>query len=533
MKLFADYHTHSKNSRFLHGKNSIMEMAIAANEMGLSEIAITDHGYKHLFRTNKDKIKKAREEIDEINSWSKTKVLLGIEADIISEDGTIDVDNETLSMLDLLVVGYHKMIKTDFANFFGQTPKTEESKVRCTNAFVNCINRYPVTMVSHLDSILTTDMYRIGCACRDKNVMIEINNRHTRWTKEQVDELVASGCLFAVCSDAHRREDVGRAEHAFNIIKKYEIPTEYVVNVEFDESEKTEDHKEADYYYSIYREKQNEKLGKEIAEEEKKLTEFTETLSPEMEKALSEIAKEKGLKYQGKEEKSEEKESDFVDSFNFIEDDGLIERAKAYIEQSKLKEFERQNEFLNQDDEIFKKSETESEEQKQTEENVTSVENEPSNSQEKLLKPEKEIKNHEVHFENKAPNNFVSGHISDLEREDARNNNSFGETKQNSIDEIINVTPRAVANSHATSVKVYPTTQKLDIVRTQSKSPKAKNDFNPLGALAKEAKKQSQVEEQPQEEPAKKPAQEPIKKKRSGGFVGSGIVNVTEHNKNW
>jgi putative hydrolase len=75
-------------------------MAYAANALGLKEIAITDHGFRHICGTSKQKLKKARQIIDEINTWSTTKVLLGIEADIISEDGTIDVDNETLSMID-------------------------------------------------------------------------------------------------------------------------------------------------------------------------------------------------------------------------------------------------------------------------------------------------------------------------------------------------------------------------------------------------------------------------------------------------
>ncbi|MBP3581757.1 MAG: PHP domain-containing protein, partial [Clostridia bacterium] len=140
MRLISDYHTHSKYSRFFHGRNKIMEMAISANAMGLSEIGITDHGFKHLFRTNKAKLKKARAEIDEINTWSKTKVLLGVEADIISEDGKLDVDNETLAMLDILVIGYHRMIKTNFAGFFGNVPNTEEARKRCTRAFINAIN---------------------------------------------------------------------------------------------------------------------------------------------------------------------------------------------------------------------------------------------------------------------------------------------------------------------------------------------------------------------------------------------------------
>ena len=60
MKLLADLHTHSTNSRFKHGKSSIEEMAIEANEVGLVEIGVTDHGYQHLFRTSKEKLKEAR-----------------------------------------------------------------------------------------------------------------------------------------------------------------------------------------------------------------------------------------------------------------------------------------------------------------------------------------------------------------------------------------------------------------------------------------------------------------------------------------
>ena len=122
MRLLADYHVHSKFSRFFHAKNTIEELVLSANAMGLQEIAVTDHGYKHWCRTSKANMKKARQIIDEINEWSTTKVLLGIEADIIAEDGTIDVDNETLAMIDILIVGYHRLIKT--ASFvFGVPPK--------------------------------------------------------------------------------------------------------------------------------------------------------------------------------------------------------------------------------------------------------------------------------------------------------------------------------------------------------------------------------------------------------------------------
>lgn len=334
MKLLADLHTHSKNSRFNHGKNTIEEMAIAANEMGLVEIGITDHGYAHFFRTTKAKIRQARKIVDEINTWSKTKVLLGIEADIISEDGTLDIDNETLAKLDILVVGYHKMIFTDFANFFGKTPRTPEARKKCTNAFINAINKYPVTMVSHLDSILKTDLYEIGKVCRQRGTLVEINNRHNKWTEKQIDDLIASGCLFAVSSDAHSREKVGDVDRALEFIRKYNIPSERVANVEFSEEEKSEADRQFTAYQSVYEQLAKNRKEKEEAIEVKKKTEITGQLSDEMEKALKDIATEKGLDYQ--EKKQETVEEEYMKNMT-DEEIELLHQAEEYIRQCKLK----------------------------------------------------------------------------------------------------------------------------------------------------------------------------------------------------
>ena len=350
MKLIADYHIHSKFSKFFHGKNTIEELVRAANAIGLEEIAITDHGFKHLCGTNKQNIKKARQIIDEINTWSSTKVLLGVEADIISEDGTLDIDNETLSMLDILAVGYHKLIKTDFAGFFGNVGKTEEYKRRCTRAYLNAIEKYPVTYVSHLDSILTTDLYEIGKKCFEKGVMIEINNRHTKWTKEQVDELVASNCLFLVNSDAHRREDVGEVDKCFDIITKYTIPTENIVNVKFELSEKSERNIEFDVFYGFYKQQEEKKKLEKLEQlgkfDEKSDIVHNETLSPEMEKALREIAQEKGISYQTKSYAEQD-----VDSVELTNDEeyALIREAQEFLTQSKISEFDVQNEKLSAD----------------------------------------------------------------------------------------------------------------------------------------------------------------------------------------
>lgn len=354
MKLIADLHTHSKYSRFFHGKNTIEQMVIAANEIGLKEIAITDHGYKHLFGTNVVKIVKARDEIDEINKWSSTKVLLGIEADIISEDGTLDIDDDTAQLVDVLLIGYHKLIKTDFANFFGGQKKTKAAIQKVTNAYINAIKRYPVTIVTHLDSILKTDLYQIGKACAENDVMVEINNRHCNWTQEQVHDLVASGCMFIVSSDAHKSDAVGEVSNAFKLIEKYDIPRDMIANIELEEHEKTDEDREVDELFSLYRQKQQAIEEKEQALAVKKKTEFTNSLSDEMEDKLREIAQEQGLKY----ESVKDDEEDFSDTFNrfnvrFRETEELIRQARNFLNEHALHEFDSQNSKVKADDQFI------------------------------------------------------------------------------------------------------------------------------------------------------------------------------------
>lgn len=364
MKLLADLHTHSKGSRFFHGKNTIEEMAREANSIGLKEIAITDHGFKHLCHTSKAYLKNARKVIDEINEWSQTKVLLGVEANIISEDGTIDVDIETLSLLDILVVGYHKMIKTDFAGFFGGVSKTEEARQKCTNAYLNAIKKYPITIISHPDSVLDTDLFEIGKACAEKGVMVELNNRHLTLNEDKIYELLASGCMFVVSSDAHSREEVGRVDKCFEFIKKYNIPSELIANVEFSYDEKSEEDKAFTPYLMIYQQLKKNREEKIKKLEEKKRNHFTNNLSDEMESALKNIAKEKGLKYSPLEEEEIESEEEIMD---------YVVKNFTSLNKNVKQEFDSENENLIGDDEVIDETDN------LPPENLTETDNLPDN----------------------------------------------------------------------------------------------------------------------------------------------------------
>ena len=58
MILTSDYHTHTVYS---HGKGTVLENALVAKEVGLKEIAISDHGFSHpAFGLTKRKLPKIR-----------------------------------------------------------------------------------------------------------------------------------------------------------------------------------------------------------------------------------------------------------------------------------------------------------------------------------------------------------------------------------------------------------------------------------------------------------------------------------------
>ena len=95
-KIIADYHVHSNIANkkplgilYKHAKSSIEENANVAIKKGLKEIAITDHGFTHIYGISKKNYPVARKIIDNLNSGYMNnniefRILLGVEANIIS-----------------------------------------------------------------------------------------------------------------------------------------------------------------------------------------------------------------------------------------------------------------------------------------------------------------------------------------------------------------------------------------------------------------------------------------------------------------
>lgn len=234
MKLLYDYHTHTI---FSHGKGTIEENVIVAKQKGLKEIAITDHGFEHFaFAVKRKNLKIMRDECDRLTQKYGIKVLLGIEANLLDKTGRIDIKEEDKKYFDIILMGYHKLVKFKPKQlWFSLKTKLLKSKRQIeqnTDAYINAINKYDIKVLTHLNYGVKVNMQRLAKACKEKGVLIELNGKRISFDKEEIDYMKEIGTKFIVNSDAHRPSKVGETNLGLNFIIKNKIDLNNVVNCE-------------------------------------------------------------------------------------------------------------------------------------------------------------------------------------------------------------------------------------------------------------------------------------------------------------
>lgn len=240
MKIFADYHTHTIYS---HGKGTIKQNVEAAIKKGLKEIVISDHGPAHVFYgVRKKQLKEMRKEIDKLQSeYPQIKIMLGVEANIISCDGDIDVDEEDIKLIDKLLVGFHNgAMPKDFNSFYNLSIKNKLSKIiplfkmECrrlnTEALIKAINKYNIFIITHPGAKVDIDTRLLARAAAKRGTILEINSSHGYMTSEYVKIAMEEGAYFAIDSDAHNPKDVGNFAKGIEIAKKAGLSEDRIVN---------------------------------------------------------------------------------------------------------------------------------------------------------------------------------------------------------------------------------------------------------------------------------------------------------------
>lgn len=242
MNLTADFHTHTTYS---HGKGSVLENAMVAKERGLKAVGITDHGFAHsCFGLRKNKIEQLKQDCIDATKKSGVKVLVGIESNLISTHGEVDLKPDLYSNFDIFLAGIHKLLFFKFGSYipFGipnlicstlKVKNAPKSLVRTTTkTLVECIKKNPIDAVTHLNFCSYVDVSEVAKVACDYGTYIELNAKKVHLNDEELYKVVKTGVRFIIDSDAHQPERVGEISLVENIINKGIVPLDRIDNIE-------------------------------------------------------------------------------------------------------------------------------------------------------------------------------------------------------------------------------------------------------------------------------------------------------------
>jgi DNA polymerase (family X) len=222
--LRGTFHNHTTAS---DGRNTLLEMAEAARDMGMEYLGIADHS-KASFQANGLDESRLREQIAEIRrlneTWDDFKLFAGSEVDIL-KDGSLDFSNELMAELDYVVASVHNAFQL--------------SEAEMTKRILKAVENPHVTMLGHLTGrlLLKREPYAVNIpaiidACAATGTIIELNanpwrlDLDWRWWRLAKEK----GVLCSINPDAHSTDGLHDLFYGLKIARKGWLEREDVVN---------------------------------------------------------------------------------------------------------------------------------------------------------------------------------------------------------------------------------------------------------------------------------------------------------------
>lgn len=225
-KYVLDTHTHSLASR--HAYSTVDENMRYAAEKGLELVALTDHapGMKdttcHAYFSNLQVLPQ---------EMYGVRLLRGIELNIMDYDGSVDMDDATLSRLDLAIASLH-------------TPcLTPGSRKENTRAILKAMENPYVAILGHPgDPRYAVDYDAVFRAARETGTLLEINNASLvpggfrDGSQENMERLLylsmEAGQPVILGSDAHFYRSIADFGYAEALLEKMNFPSELILNTD-------------------------------------------------------------------------------------------------------------------------------------------------------------------------------------------------------------------------------------------------------------------------------------------------------------
>lgn len=222
-KLVADIHMHTIVSGHAYG--TIREMVDSAKAQELQLIGISEHGpgipgtVNPFYYSNLEIIPRIIEGIE---------VIHGCEINILN-GGKLSLNQEYIDFLDYAIIGIHR-----------QCYKDEGRKKNTTNV-IECMKNEKVYFVSHPDDDHTPlDYERLVQAAKQYHIALEVNNSSLVKKKYRLNCYKNYEIMLKLChkyqvpiiinSDAHDPSWVGRFDLAYELLEKFNVDDDLILN---------------------------------------------------------------------------------------------------------------------------------------------------------------------------------------------------------------------------------------------------------------------------------------------------------------
>ena len=224
----ADYHGDLQmHSVWSDGSQTLEAIIEGGLERGYQFCAVTDHSYGLPIAggVSMSELAEQHREIDALNARydGRFRLIKGIEANIRA-DGTVDMEPSELQQLELVVAAPHSALRT-------AADQTERMVRAVSTPGVDILGHPRGRMYGSRPGV-TADWPRVFEAAKRTNVAIEIDGDPSRQDLDYsvARGAVASGCLFALDSDAHSTPELQYAETAIAHARLAGVPTDRIVN---------------------------------------------------------------------------------------------------------------------------------------------------------------------------------------------------------------------------------------------------------------------------------------------------------------
>lgn len=224
---FADYrgdiHSHTDWS---DGRATMREMAEAAQLLGYEYLGVTDHSPRItvVHGLDAEKLVAQSREMAEVQKTVDVKLLHGIEVDIL-EDGSLDLPDAVLEILDVVIASPHVKLRQDPAAMTARMMRA------VAHPHVDVIG-HPTGRRPGSREGATYDFEAVFKEAARHGVALEIDCDPARMDlgPEMARLALEAGCTFVVDADAHAPQEFAYVPMGLWMARRAGVPKERILN---------------------------------------------------------------------------------------------------------------------------------------------------------------------------------------------------------------------------------------------------------------------------------------------------------------